>query len=167
MRLSSIRSSLLRSSLFVLLAAASVIGAGCEPEVGGICDPEEAKVLDRVKVLVGTNDLVRDVAFDNCTEALCTSTQGSRPYCTKSCESDLECAEAGEGFTCQQIVQFGELACFDYTPVNECAADGSPPCDCITETGEPSTAVRKYCAASPETIAARDAEYGRPVFVAP
>ncbi len=151
----------------ILVAVLCGFGVGCEPELGGLCDPAENKVLDRVKVLAGTNDLVRDVAFDNCQEALCTSTQGSRPYCTKACEADIECAEAGDGFTCQQIVQFGELACIDYTPADECAPDGSPPCDCITASGEPSTTVKKYCSASPATIAARDAEYGRPVFVAP
>ncbi len=150
----------------ILLAVVCGLGMGCEPEVGGVCDTDDTKVFTRVRVVPGTNDLVRDVAFDNCSEALCTSTQGSRPYCTKSCETDAECAEAGDGFVCQQIVQFGPLACLDYTPVEECGG-GTLPCDCITADGTPSTATLKYCAASPETIAARDAEYGRPVFVIP
>ncbi|HEY1100771.1 MAG TPA: hypothetical protein VGF99_17660 [Myxococcota bacterium] len=150
-----------------LVAVVCALGMGCEPELGGICDPDENKVLTRVRVAAGINDLVRDVAFDNCDEALCASIDGSRPFCTKSCETDLECAEAGEGFVCQQIVQFGELACLDYTPPDQCPADGTPPSDCITADGSPSTNVLKYCSASPSAIAARDELYGREPFVAP
>ena len=153
----------------VLLALVAIVAAAsaCEPEIGLPCDPDEAKVLDSVRVGVGTNDLVKDVAFDTCSTALCTSTDGSRPYCTKQCEADIECAEAGEGFTCQQIVEFGVLACQDFTPINECDPDGGFPCDCINADGEPSDQPLKYCAASAATIAARDVEFGRPKFVAP
>lgn len=143
---------------------------GCEPNVGAPCDPDQAKVLQRVKVQPGTNDLVRDVFLDSCNQALCASTNGSRPYCTKQCEADSECAEAGEGFTCQAIVNFGLLACIDFTPAELCDADGNGdgyPCDCADENGQPSSLPKKYCAAAPETIAARDDEFGRPVFVAP
>lgn len=127
-------------------------------------------MLERVQVQPGLNDLVRDVGLESCDQALCASTNASRPYCTKQCEADSECAEAGEGFTCQAIVSFGELACIDFTPVDACDADGNGdgfPCDCVDENGQPSTLVKKYCAASPETIAARDEEFGRPAFVLP
>jgi hypothetical protein len=154
-----------------LCIAAVMFGVlGCEPNVGSPCDPNEEKVLERVRVRAGTNDLVRDVSLDSCDQALCASTDGSRPYCTIQCESDLECAAAGEGFSCQAIVSFGALACVDFTPADQCDADGNGdgfPCDCLDENGQPSTLVKKYCAASPATIAARDEEYGRPPFVAP
>ncbi|MDP2344892.1 MAG: hypothetical protein Q8O67_28360 [Deltaproteobacteria bacterium] len=149
------------------LGATLVIAVGCEPEIGLPCDPDQDKVLERVKVGAGTNDLVKDVAFDTCSTALCTSTDGSRPYCTKQCEADIECAEAGAGFTCQQVVDFGVLACQDFTPLDECPDDGSFPCDCINADGQPSEKPLKYCAASPAVIDARDVEFGRPPFVAP
>jgi hypothetical protein len=155
---------------FVIAAAGVLLSLGCEPEIGAPCDPVLEKVLDRVQVQAGTNDLVRDVALDSCSAALCASTDGSRPYCTKQCEADVECAEAGEGFTCQAIVSFGELACVDFTPVDACDADGNGdgfPCDCIDADGQPSALVKKYCAASAATIDARDAEFGREKFVAP
>ncbi len=153
----------MRVALFALLVAA----AGCEPEIGQPCDPNEAEVLDKVKIADGSgSDLVRDVSFDTCSTALCASTDGSRPYCTKQCESDIECAEAGDGFSCQQIVQFGILACQDFTPADECDDDGFP-CDCLDADGQPSDQPLKYCAASPAVIDARDVEFGRPKFKAP
>lgn len=157
------------NSLLVLMSAAMVLSA-CEPEIGSPCDPNQDKVLARVKVQPGTNDLVLDVALDSCSAALCASTDGSRPYCTKQCEADVECAEAGEGFSCQAIVAFGELACVDFTPAEACDADGNGdgyPCDCVTVDGEPSALVKKYCSAAAATIDARDAEFGRTKFVVP
>jgi hypothetical protein len=140
--------------------------SACEPEVGQPCDPNEEKVLDTVKVIPGSNDLVRDVGFDNCSNALCLSVDGSRPYCTKPCESDLECAEAGPGFTCQRVIDFGELACFDFIPEADCDPSGYP-CDCAITENELSENPRRYCAAGRATIEARDVEYGRPPFVLP
>jgi hypothetical protein len=159
------RRCVFRVSLFLTsLFAAS----GCEPEIGQPCDSNEAKVLDTVKVGAGTNDLVRDVGFTNCSTGFCLSVDASRPYCTKECENDAECAEAGEGFTCQRVIDFGELACFDYVPPDQCAANpGGFPCDCAVSANELSAQPRKYCAASRATIEARDVEYGRPPFVAP
>ncbi len=159
MRLSSNR------LVWVLVAVFTALSAGCEPEIGQPCDPSEAKVLERVLVSAGTNDLVKDVAFDTCTTALCASVDGGRPFCTKQCEADIECAEAGPGFTCQQVVTFGELACVDFTPLDQCVEDG--PCDCVDADGEPSQAPKLYCSAPPATIAARDEEFGRPPFVPP
>lgn len=158
--------SLVRALAVSAFFSTVVVMTACEPEIGQPCDPNTDEVLSKVKVAPGTNDLVKDVSFNICSTALCASIDGSRPFCTKQCESDVECAEAGEGFTCQVVVDFGALACQDFTPAEECAEDGSPPCDCITVDG-PSQLPLKYCAASAETIAARDAQYGRPVFEAP
>lgn len=155
----------LLSVVGVVVALGALVA--CEPEIGQPCDPNTDEVLSKVKVGAGTNDLVKDVSFNTCSTALCTSTDGSRPYCTKQCESDVECAEAGEGFTCQQVVTFGALACQDFVPLDQCAEDGTPPCDCIGEDGESSKLPLLYCAASPATIDARDAEFGRPKFEAP
>ena len=87
---------------------------GCEPEIGSPCDDNEAEVNDLVPQKAGTNNLVQDVGFDNCSQAFCLSFAGSRPFCTKKCEADLECAEAGAGFVCTDVVTFGPLACVDY-----------------------------------------------------
>jgi hypothetical protein len=155
-----------RAGLVALLLAATA-GAGCEAEVGLPCDPNTAEVLRKVEVEPGKNDLVRDVSFDNCSQALCASIDGGRPFCTKECENDLECAEAGEGFVCSDIVAFGQLGCFDFTPAEECDADGDGngfPCDCFDAEGIPSRQLRKYCAAPPAVLAARDEEFGRPPF---
>ncbi len=143
---------------------------GCEPNLGSPCDPNGDKVLERVQVQAGFNDLVRDVGLASCDQALCASVDGGRPFCTKQCESDIECAEAGDGFSCQEVVSFGLLACVDFTPDDQCDADGNGdglPCDCMDENGEPSSNLKRYCSAPPDVIAARDAEFGRQPFVAP
>ncbi len=175
------------SVLFVLVTVAG--GLACEPEVGGLCDPDPKKVADHIEVKKGTNNLVQDVELDNCSEGFCLSTDGSRPYCTKQCEADIECAEAGEGFTCQAVINFGPLACQDYEQFKDnktsgdCQADGTctntdetcqvdvtdgqqkcgvPGKDCLTgDNGAFSALPLKYCAASPDVIAARDKQYGR------
>ena len=150
-----------------LLLPVLLVVAACESEIGLPCDANTKEVLSKVDVKSGKNDLVRDVSFDNCSQALCASVDGGRPFCTKECEADSECAEAGAGFTCQAIVNFGQLACVDYTPVDACDADGDGngyPCDCFDADGVPSKKLRKYCAASPATLAARDEEYGRAPF---
>jgi hypothetical protein len=149
------------------VVALLLVGAGCEAEVGLPCDPNTSEVLRKVEVEAGKNDLVRDVSFDNCSQALCASVDGGRPFCTKECESDVECADAGEGFTCAEVVTFGQLACFDFTPAEECDADGDGngyPCDCFDADGAPSEQVRKYCSAPPSVIAARDEAAGRAPF---
>jgi hypothetical protein len=148
-------------------SCAVVLSTGCEPEIGLPCDSNQKEVLGKVQVKAGINDLVRDVSFDNCSQALCASVDGGRPYCTKECEADIECAEAGPGFTCQQVVTFGALACTDFTPADLCDADGNGdgfPCDCLDAEGQPSTRVKKYCSAAPGTLAARDEEFGRAPF---
>ena len=154
------------------------LALGCEPEIGGICDPDTEFVNQLVEQVEGTNNLVLDVRLDNCTQGFCLSTDGSRPYCTKRCEADIECSEAGEGFVCQEVVAFGPLACDDYEAPNEprdgstgdacsggtgCAGEeicfeapsdhadtcGIPGRDCLTgEGGAQSTQPFKYCAAS-------------------
>ena len=150
-----------------ILLATLVVVSACESEVGLPCDPNTKEVLAKVEVKAGKNDLVRDVSFDNCSQALCTSIDGGRPFCTKECEADSECAEAGEGFVCGEIVNFGQLACIDFTPAEQCDADGDGngfPCDCFDADGVPSKQLRKYCAAPPAALAARDEQYGRAPF---
>lgn len=110
MRLAAIALTSLATLPFVL---------GCEPEIGGICDPDTEFVNELVEQVAGTNNLVLDVRLDNCTQGFCLSTDGSRPYCTKRCEADIECSEAGAGFVCQEVVAFGPLACNDYEAPNE------------------------------------------------
>lgn len=112
--------------------------AACEPEIGGICDPNTEFVNQLVGLdddgdgvvdedVGGTDNLVQDVRLDNCSQGFCASTDGSRPYCTVRCEcedleddpagdcvNNVECAAAGPGFVCQEIVTFGPLACVDF-----------------------------------------------------
>lgn len=98
----------------VVVTISILCALGCEPEIGGPCDPDPKKVEKAVEQRQGTNNLVQDVSLDNCSQGFCLSTDGSRPYCTKECEADIECAEAGAGFTCQEVIAFGPLACQDY-----------------------------------------------------
>lgn len=105
---------------FIVFSAVVALAVGCEPEIGGLCDPDKAKVNTKVPQEKGTNNLVQDVELDNCSEGFCLSTDGSRPYCTKKCAADGEClAEAGTGFTCQIIISFGPLACQDFEDPNK------------------------------------------------
>lgn len=162
----------------LLALAALPLALGCEPEIGGLCDPDTDFVDGLVEQVPGTNNLVLDVRLDNCTQGFCLSTDGSRPYCTKRCEADIECSEAGAGFTCQEVVAFGPLACDDYEDPNEpregssgdtcsagagCAGEeicfeepsdaidtcGIPGRDCLTgDGGAQSTQTLRYCAAT-------------------
>jgi hypothetical protein len=105
---------------FFVFFAVVACAVGCEPEIGGLCDPDKAKVNAKVPQEKGTNNLVQDVELDNCSEGFCLSSDGSRPYCTKKCEADGEClAEAGAGFKCQIIISFGPLACQDFEDPNK------------------------------------------------
>jgi hypothetical protein len=135
-------------SLFCCVALAAL---GCEPEIGSPCDPSAEFVNSEVLQRPGSNDLVLDPRFDTCKQALCLSTDGSRPYCTRICVSDQECQLQDAAFTCQQVVAFGPLACTDFTPEN----------NCLKEDGTPSDNPIFYCAASNEVIAERDKTFGR------
>ena len=109
--------------------------AGCQPEIGRPCDndPEIAKKL--VDPDPEANILRRDPTqiFD-CEEPYCGSVRGSRGFCTKPCESDLDCAEANVGvdegnpyFVCGTLINFGPLACSDYEEKQSCInPDGTP-----------------------------------------
>ncbi len=116
------------------LAVTLPCALGCEPEIGGVCDPDTDYVNQLVEQVPGTNNLVLDVRLDNCTQGFCLSTDGSRPYCTKRCQADIECAEAGAGFVCQEVVAFGPLACDDYEDPNE-PQDGSSGSACAGGAG--------------------------------
>jgi len=175
--------------MLVIVGVCALGSLACEPEIGGLCDPDPKKVADHIEVKKGTNNLVQDVELDNCSQGFCLSTDGSRPYCTKQCEGDIECAEAGEGFTCQAVINFGPLACQDFeqfaegSSLDKCNEDGTcdagdetcqadvttnekvcgvPGKDCLTgDGGAFSSNPLKYCAASPDVIAARDKQFGR------
>ena len=135
------------ASVLCLLVA---MGAGCEPEIGAPCSPDSAFVNSTVRQTAGSNDLVLDPRFDTCQQALCLSSDGSRPYCTRTCVSDGDCQ--ADGFTCQKVIDFGALACTDFTPER----------DCLQADGTPSAQPIKYCAAPTDVIVKRDQSYGRP-----
>lgn len=69
------------------------------------CDDDPARVDGLVDVAPGTDNLVSDVTLRNCTQALCLSSDGSRPYCTIECETDGACP-ANEGFRCANAAPF-------------------------------------------------------------
>jgi hypothetical protein len=115
------RADLLRFSILAVFVAAS---AACEPEVGRECG-QDSFVLERVVVENDRNDLVQDLGFESCSQGLCASVNGSRPFCTRRCETDLDCA--ADGFVCRELINFGRLACQAWTPELDCTqADGSP-----------------------------------------
>lgn len=135
--------------LWLPLLATALFAMACEPEVGMPCSVDEPYVSSRVQQEVGSNDLVRDILFENCTQLLCLSSSGSRPYCTRTCETDLDCD--AEGFVCAQAVNFGPLAC-----------DGDDPNrTCVEPDGTPSPNPTRYCVAQPGVIESRDQEFGR------
>lgn len=123
------RADLLR---IFLMGAGLVTSVACEPEVGRPCGSDDF-VLDRVVVENDRNDLVQDLGFE-CQQGLCASVNGTRPFCTRRCETDLDCA--ADGFVCRQLINFGRLACQDWT------ADQ----DCTQEDGTPSESPILYCA---------------------
>lgn len=86
-------------ALTVALLVPVVCGFACEPEVGMPCDDDERELATLIAPTPGFDDVVRDVRFDNCSEALCASTDGSRPYCTVRCTGDGDCP-VDEGFAC-------------------------------------------------------------------
>lgn len=135
-------------TLATLVAAA----AGCEPEVGRECG-QESFVLDRVLVENDRNDLVQDLGFESCSQGLCASVNGTRPFCTRRCETNLDCA--AEGFECRELINFGRLACQDWTAER----------DCTQEDGSPSEAPILYCAPiqldAKCVVGKRDCDFGR------
>jgi hypothetical protein len=150
---------------------AMLFGMGCEPEIGGLCDPDKAKVNAKVAQEKGVNNLVQDVELDNCSEGFCLSSDGSRPYCTKRCTADTEClAEAGTGFTCQIIISFGPLACQDYEDpskprpgVKSSLAKCTTDTDCTTANETCLGAVANTSGSGQCGIAGRDCLTGPPV----
>lgn len=136
---------------FVLasLSLSGLLLAACEPEVGMPCSANTEYVKDRVVQESGYLDLVRDINFENCTSLLCVSSDGSRPYCTRPCDTDLDCG--ADGFVCQQAVNFGPLACKDNEEFPTC----------IRPDGTPSENPQLYCVAPAEVIAERDKQLGR------
>ena len=130
--------------VFIVSSAVISLFVGCEPELGSPCSADSQFIKSNVEQKTGSNDLVQNVNFENCSQAYCLSADGSRPFCTKRCQRDLDCDAAG--FTCQQVVQFGQLACEDW----------SPELDCFDAEGNPSERPVKYCTAEPQIIEDRD-----------
>jgi hypothetical protein len=145
---------------FAAICLALAFSLGCEAEIGSPCEPV-AFSKERVRSEVGSNYLIQNVGFENCSQALCLSTDGSRGYCTKECTSDLECAEAGAGFTCLAVISFGTLACTDWVDPKTC--ESGEQCDCLRADGTLSPNRRRYCAAPRDVIDARDVEFGREI----
>lgn len=121
----------------------------CEPEVGMPCSPSTEYVDSRVIREEDRNDLVRDINFENCTQLLCLSSDNSRPYCTRTCETDLDCS--ADGFVCSQVVNFGPLACEGDDPMRTC----------VEPDGSPSPNPIFYCVAPTSVIEERDQMFGR------
>jgi hypothetical protein len=145
-----------------LLAFPLALAAACEPEIGSPCDPDTDLVEELVQPKPGTNNLVQNVKLDNCkSQSLCASVNGSRGFCTVRCEGDLECAGAGEGFKCLQVIDFGPLACRDFTKETDCLTEEDP------DTGAPAFSEQPllYCsldaATANATLDQRDADFGR------
>jgi hypothetical protein len=129
--------------LLAVLLATAFFG-GCEPELGSRCSPDP-DVEKRVQQKAGSNDLVRDVNFESCTQLLCLSYDGSRPYCTRQCESDLDCD--AEGFLCGSVTEFSQLACSNYDEENQ---------TCPRNDDGTIEQPIKYCYAPKTVIDARD-----------
>ena len=158
------------SLLAALLGVVLILS--CQPEMASQHLPDQFKMLVRMKVLVGTDFVVHDVApgRDSCSAAAsCASTNGSRPSCTKPYEGDVECVESGEEYSWHAIVACGELPCVNVTLAEAYDAvdngDGCP-CDGVTLHGEPAVLAKTSCDAPATTIDARDAEDGLEKFVA-
>ena len=148
----SMRAILHSSSwLFVVLALGTTIG--CEAEVGMPCNNNPDVVDDLTSREPGTNVMVQNLSFENCSQLYCLSADGSRPFCTKRCQSALDCSgNTGEEWTCEQVVAFGQHACEDWTPERDCFQE-----DGVTPSDQPI----RYCTTTAGTIAERDEQYGR------
>lgn len=119
--------------------------AGCEANIGGWCANDTDLVNSRVSQEYDT--LSQSVVFENCEQPFCASTGGSRPYCTKRCQSAAECTgNFGEEWSCEQVVKFGRAACVDWSPETDCLNSTQP---------------IRYCVAAPSVIRDRDEAYGR------
>ena len=141
-----------------LCAVAGPLVLGCEPELGQPCSPDSDLLkaeFSAARPRRGNNVLMRSVAFENCASTYCGATDFSRPFCTKRCESDLDCTgdlvAPAEGFSCEVLVNFGRDACQDW----------SPETDCQQPDGSFSELPYRYCVTTRRRIEQRDAEIGR------
>jgi|GEM_PF-1227155 len=142
------------SALLLLAAVCAVLWAtGCEPELGLPCGTAE-DVNPGLPQREGFNNLARDLSYENCEEALCASTNGSRPYCTKQCEADAQCSDA-PGFRCDVITTFGPLGCSDFEALGN---------TCYKSDGTLSDNLNKYCVTDKQTLEERDVEFGREIW---
>jgi hypothetical protein len=103
-------------------------------DLGLVCSVN-AETTARVTVKEGSNDVVSDPGFENCDYFLCASTNGTRPYCTRKCESQLDCDPGGppcipgqacerDNWRCEVLIEFGALACKQIDPdTGTCPSD--------------------------------------------
>lgn len=103
----------------IAVCALTVAGTACS-ELGTQC-VDDPTLQKRVQITPGSIDLVSDVVFENCSQLLCMSDNGSLPFCTIECASNLDCDR--EGFVCTQAVEFGPLACRNWTAEDGCSRD--------------------------------------------
>lgn len=135
-----------RSLVVFALALSAAMLSGCEQELGSWCG-EPGFVNPRVPQEIGRDNLAVNLAFESCGEGACASTNGSRPYCTETCQTASECqGMPGETWTCEPIIYFSRYGCEDWTPENDCVG---------------SERIIKYCQTTAGTIADRDENFGR------
>jgi hypothetical protein len=122
-------------------------------DLGQQCSQDKS-LEKRVTIKEGSNDVVRDPAFENCTAFYCASSNGSRPYCTRRCENDADCNPSqlpcipnqpcpADNWDCEVMIEFGELACMLPDENGECPVD-----DATGKVADPA----KYCRAKDGTL---------------
>jgi len=130
-------------------------GIACfQPDVGQECSGNE-DTIRKVTVRPNSNDVVSDPGFENCVDFFCASTNGSRPYCTRRCESTFDCNGSmapclpgqpdceRNNWSCEVVIEFGELACKQTDETGGCETD--------PDTGKVKDPV-KYCRANDGTM---------------
>lgn len=138
------------SPLFLIVAFAM----GCvDDPLAGPCNTEDKEdvVYETMKPKDGDNFISQDpTAFLNCESAICLSTNGTKPYCTKRCTKDDECLNGNDvAMRCRVVTEFGPLAC--RSPKHEyCVGEDIPEEEVCCQRDEETRAVKdpaKYCAA--------------------
>ena len=126
--------------LLPLLGTILLLSLACEDEVGSVCNPDRALMEETFEIIPGESRMQRAVVFENCSQLLCLSNEGSSPFCTIECESDAACPE---DFICSSPILTGPFGCPGYEENgNTCV--GTEPEDFFS-----------YCTADPAVIADR------------
>ena len=122
-----------------LLLVFLALGTACQDEVGSPCNDDPGLMEEIFPVEPGESRMQRNVNFENCSQLLCLSNQGSPPFCTIECESDAACPA---DFECASPILTGPFGCPGYEENGTCA--GTEP-----------DAFFSYCSAPPQVIAER------------